>query len=499
MYKISPMEILSSELSKKADIITEEAGVSALQLVENTALLLLKCVKTFFPCAKRVLVLAGSGLNGADGLALARHLSLRGYDVAYMCVKESEKNRHFLKVLEKMNVKKASSLEGFDLIVDALLGVGSKPPAREPYAKLIERVNAINVPVLSVDIPSGLDPDSADVPILAIRASVTACVGSLKPCHVFYPSSSLCGKLVLIKPGLLEVEPLAKILEMPILPDRDPDAHKGKMGHALLVGASKGLTGALILAAKAASKASAGYVSVAFPEAFSQVFETNCVEELKLYLPGETLKDAGLILKSLNKYTAIGVGMGMGQSLGAEKFLREIILCDIPMLIDADGINVLSSIGPEILLKRKAPTVITPHPGEFERLSKVPVKELKSNPLFYANQFSKQFKAHLVLKFSRTIIASPDGELYVSLRGSPSMAKAGTGDALSGIITSLLARGLEPLEACKLGVFLHGLAGEIATKDIESFTPMMLIDAIPEAFRALRARDVKEIIQILDI
>ncbi|MCS7084240.1 MAG: NAD(P)H-hydrate dehydratase [Aquificaceae bacterium] len=493
------MDILNSELSRKADKMTTEAGVSVFQLVESTALLLLKCIKTFFPRAKRVFVLSGKGLNGADGLSLARHLHLRGYDVAYMCVESSEKNAQFLKALESMKVKKADSPSGFDLIVDALLGVGFKPPLSDSYARLIKMVNSSNLPVLSVDLPSGLNPDSPEVENECIRATLTACVGALKPCHVFYPSASFCGKIVLISPGLINPEPIAKVLQPPPLPYRDPDAHKGLMGHALLVGASKGLSGALIISAKSCNKAGAGYVSVAFPEVLSEVFESTCIEELKLALPGDKLKDASPILESQDRYSAIGVGMGMGRYDGAKEFVRDILLIKRPLLLDADAINALSLLGPEALLKRDAPTVITPHLGEFERLSSIKVGEVKSNPLDHAKEFATRFGVYLVLKFSRTIIASPNGELFVSLRGSPSMAKAGIGDALSGIITSFLARGINPLDACKLGVFIHGFVGEIATKDQESLTPLSLINAIPEAFLVLREGRVLQSIEILDI
>jgi len=497
------MKILKSREMAQIDRITmEEVGIPSLVLMENAARSAFSVLRRKFPHARKILVLAGRGNNGGDGIALGRMLHLRGYCVdIFLPLGDPKGDAQIqLKILRNLGV---SPLEGkpvwerYDLVVDALFGTGFEPPLRGDVAVLVEDLNSAPVPVLSIDVPSGLSGDTGRVFSPCVKANVTVTFQFPKICHILYPAAKFCGEVAVedisIPPRLAQ-DVKREIIDprnLPV-PRRERDTYKTKEGHVLVVGASRGKTGAVILTALAATKTGSGLVSVGVPEDLNDVFESSLVEEMSLPLPGRgrlSYFAVEEILSLQEKFSVMALGMGMDRYEEGQDVVRDLILSwKKPLLIDADGLNNLADTGDISFLRdREGLTVLTPHVGEFSRLTGLPPDEIVCNQMDVAAEFSERFGCFLILKSARTVVATPEGRTYVSTRGTQAMAKGGTGDALSGILASLLGRGIPPEEALKLGVYLHGLAGELAEKKThrESLRARDLIEAIPEAYKLL--------------
>ncbi|RMH03956.1 MAG: NAD(P)H-hydrate dehydratase, partial [Aquificota bacterium] len=315
-----------------------------------------------------------------------------------------------------------------------------------------------------------------------------------KVCHLLHPSAKRCGRLYVANIGIPQW--LAKDVKRELLvgvepPQREPDVHKGKMGHVLLVGASVGKVGALVMSARASTRAGAGLVSVAFPKGLYTVVESLLVEEMTIPIEGqERISYQGIkrLLELQDRFSAVGVGMGMDRYEEGQRVIKELVLnLEKPLLLDADALNNLSDLGVDILLQRKHPTILTPHVGEFQRLSGYRKEEIVEGFLDLAQEFAQRYGCHLVLKSSRTAVALPDGRVFLSTRGTPAMAKGGVGDVLAGILTALIGRGLPIEHALSLGVFLHGLAGEVAHRQshAESVKALDLVECLPTAYNLI--------------
>ncbi|MFN7065651.1 MAG: NAD(P)H-hydrate dehydratase, partial [Aquificaceae bacterium] len=248
---------------------------------------------------------------------------------------------------------------------------------------------------------------------------------------------------------------------------------------------------AVIMSAKASTRSGAGLVSVGIPEDLNPIIETNLVEEMSIPLAGKgRLSEKAIkeVLDLQGRFSAVAVGMGMGRYKEGQRLIGELLMgIEKPLLLDADALNNLADLGVEALRRRKGITVLTPHVGEFERLSGLKKELILENLIDTAQDFAQRYECYVVLKASRTAIATPEGKAYLSIRGTPAMAKGGVGDVLSGILAALLGRGIPTEEALKLGVFLHGLAGEIAEgkKHRESISALDLVEAIPEAYNLI--------------
>ncbi|MCS6998931.1 MAG: NAD(P)H-hydrate dehydratase, partial [Aquificaceae bacterium] len=367
-------------------------------------------------------------------------------------------------------------------------------PVKGRAVEWIELINRSGLPVVAVDLPSGLSSDSGRDFEPSVRADITVTFQFPKLCHLLHPASKRCGKVYVANIGIPQW--LAEGLHREVLlsvraPQREPDTHKGKMGHVLILGGSRGKTGAVIMCARASTRTGAGLVSVGVPQDLNSIFETSLVEEMSIPLKGEgrlSKESVGQVLQLQERFSAVALGMGMGWYEEGGEIVRELLLrLERPLLLDADALNNLTTSGLELLKERKYPTVLTPHVGEFQRLTGLEKEYIVENLTEVALEFAVSYKCWLVLKSSRTAIASPEGRVYLSVRGTPAMAKGGVGDVLSGVLTALLGRGLPTEEALKLGVFLHGLAGELAErrKHRESLRALDLVEAIPEAYNLI--------------
>jgi NAD(P)H-hydrate epimerase len=413
-----------------------------------------------------------------------------------------------------------------DLVIDALFGTGLARPLTGWFARLVEGLNEVPRPRVAVDIPSGLSGSSAEPPGPHLLADLTVTFAAPKVAHVFPPAADAAGELVVTDLGFPRrlVDEAAGDLHLLVgeelsglLPPRARDSHKGDYGHLLLVAGSPGKAGAAVLAARAAVRAGAGLVTAAVPETILQIVHLGSIESMVLPLPAGSAGpprehgtgDAGgghgaghagghgggaltaaaaeQVLAAAAGKSALAVGPGLGQDAGTVAAIRRLaVAAELPLVLDADGINAFAG-RPEELAARRAPTVLTPHPGELGRLLGISTAEVQADRPAAARRAAAATGAIVVLKGSLTLIAAPGGGLYVNPTGNPGMASGGTGDVLTGILGGLVAQRLEPLDAACLAVYLHGLAGDLALARLRgpSLAAEDLIASLPAAFADL--------------
>ncbi|WP_457600207.1 NAD(P)H-hydrate dehydratase [Hydrogenivirga sp.] len=488
-----------AELDRKT---IEEVGIPSPVLMENAARGVFEEIRKRFPEVGSVLVVAGRGNNGGDGIALARMLRLNGITAdLYLPLEEpkgdGELQLSILRALGYEPLREEPKMGDYALLIDALFGTGFQPPVRGKAKEVIERMNASGVPIVAVDLPSGLSADTGRVFEPSVKATLTVTFQFPKLCHLLYPSAKLCGDVVVrdisiperfaedIERELIEAEDLR-------IPVREPDTYKNRQGHALILGGSAGKTGAVVMSALAATRMGSGLVTAGVPEGLNPVIEGLLIEEMSLPLPGEerlSLFCVDRLLKEEGRFSALALGMGMDRYEEGQDIVLELIeRWEKPLLIDADGINNLVDSGElKALKERKSITVLTPHIGEFSRLAGLDSEEIVSHQTDVAQEFAREFRCYLILKGARTVISTPEGKVFISTRGTPAMAKGGVVDVLSGVLISLLGRGMQVEEALKLGVYVHGVAGEFAERELhrESLRARDLIENIPRAYKSI--------------
>jgi len=488
--------------------------------------------------SSKIVVLCGGGNNGGDGLVVARILHNQGKSVEVFLSSKPEDLKGDARLNYQAAVKfgvKIYPINRFltlnserlilnSVLVDALLGTGLKRDVRPPLSKVICKVNELQLPVVSVDVPSGVSSDTGQVMGYAVNAQATVTFGLPKRGHYLYPGAEYTGKLYIEDIGFpLQLLVSEKInVHVPekddirrLFPERPKYSHKGVYGHVLLIGGSKGKTGAALMAAKACLRTGAGLVTIGIPETLVRSFQSRVTEEMILPLPDKgngtlSYKAAEVVTELLKKRAdvlAIGPGLSVDEEISKLVCLL-VAESGVPVVIDADGLNALAG-RTNILKKAAAPVILTPHTGEMARLiqgarnngrwvrdSSVrnPEHELQSlierDRINTAVSFSKRTKTYLVLKGVPTVIAAPEGNAFINPTGNPGMATAGTGDVLTGMISAFLAQKLDPDDAALLGVYLHGLTGDIIAqkKGEHSLIASDIINAIPSVLRSVKAR-----------
>lgn len=460
--------LLRSDQSKTLDRLSEQLGMGDEILMANAgrAVADLLCEKTK-PAEGPVVFFIGKGNNGQDAAIAARHLEVRGYET----VRIADPAALEANVGE---IGKASWL------VDGLLGVGLQGEVRGWYPEAIARINASGRPVLAVDVPSGLSADSGKILGTAVKAAVTLCLGGLKLGCLLYPGCEFSGEILNADIGIpREAYDKARLNFFlsepedffPFIPKKPKDAHKKDFGHVLVVAGSAPMPGAGFLAALGALRAGCGVVTYALPKGALQKFENPEVMLAPLSDGGEGIfmeEAAHAVLDLCAGKQAVVLGPGLGQSPKTERFLGKILdKMEAPLILDADGLN-LAAKNPALAGKRKCATVLTPHPGEMGRLLGISASAVEANRVEKALEGASRWGAVCVLKGYRSLIAFPGGTLYVNPTGNPAMASAGMGDVLAGVIGGLIARGTPPDKAALAGVYLHGLAGDLAAGDLGS-------------------------------
>ncbi len=410
-----------------------------------------------------------------------------------------------------------------DLFIDGILGTGLNSDVRGFYKEIIDTLNATKKPIFSIDIPSGLNADTGKAMGSCIQATATATFGLAKIGQMIQPGKSLTGTLEVIDIGIpsfivRQEAPTTHRIEKErikdLFPDRPVESHKGSFGHLLVIAGSAGKTGAAALTCNSAMACGTGLVTLGIPESVNTAMEPQVTESMTLPLPeteagadgmrenapfpskGHLTGDAlNAIIDAAKRKNAIAVGPGLGTARETVSLVRAILTCDafseIPMVIDADGLNAIvpppettdGTKNPLVSMKnRKAPTILTPHPGEMARLTGKSTQEIQANRLEIARQFAISHQIILVLKGAGTVVALPDGTVHICPTGNPGMASGGMGDVLTGIIAGFLAQGLPPADAALAGVYIHGLCGDMLaeTRGAFGFTATNIIQSIPE-------------------
>jgi len=500
------IKIFTSEQVRKADAYTiHNEPVSSIELMERAAVSCVNWMTNFNDISiKRLLVFCGPGNNGGDGLGIARLLQEKQIPVTVFLsndqVKVSEDFSVNLQRAKESGVDirfgnsfEWSSITENTIIIDALFGSGLSKPIDGEYKEMVEKINNSPCIKIAIDIPSGLFADKpADLNNSTIvKADYTLSFQFPKLAFLFPENEYITGEWhilpIRLHPDFIRNEPCKNYLieysdAKDILKPRSKFSHKGTFGHAFLIGGSKGKMGASVLMGKSCIRSGAGLVTVHLPKCGYGIIQTAAPEIMVSIDPDE---DECTFLPHLDSYTAIAAGPGLGTGKNSAAMLKHLIQeVRVSILLDADALNILSD-NPTWLAFLPKGTVLTPHPGEFARLAGKTSNSFDRLEILRA--FCIKYSLNIVLKGAYTVICSPSGNCYFNTTGNPGMATGGSGDVLTGIITGLLAQGYSPTEACILGVYLHGLAGDLAAESsgYEALIAGDIIDNIGKGFMEL--------------
>lgn len=499
-------------------LASREYFIPSMVLMENAGLRVVESIRRYFggtARGKRVLIFAGKGNNGGDGLVVARHLHNEGAEVKVFLLARPEElrgdPRTNLEIYQKMGGKVFPLLEHnhlqradiallyADLVVDAIFGTGFKGAALGIGGEVIDLINKAGKPVVAVDLPSGLEADTGRFHGPCIRATWTVTFALPKLGLVLEPGASVTGRLEVADIGIPRQLIESRGLKVHLvnaewcrlyLKPREATAHKGTFGHVLVVGGSRGMTGAVALAAMGAVRAGAGLVTAAVPRSAQDIVAAQAKEIMTYGLPetaGGTLSREALplILGLLGKCQVLAIGPGLSRDPSTTLLVRELLpQVRCPVVIDADALNALAEEPEWLYEPNKVEIVLTPHPGEMARLKGTTAAKIQENRLATATEAAREWQVVVLLKGARTLIACPTGEVYINPTGNPGMATGGSGDVLTGIVAGLVAQGLSTDVAAALGAYLHGAAGDYAmlvrgqrglvAGDLLSFLPRVL-------------------------
>jgi len=499
----------------------EEFHIPADTLMENAGRLLADEIQNSFgPVAgKMVAVVAGKGNNGGDGLVVARHLLEAAARITVYLLAPPEKMSAEARVnLERFRSSAGrveflneaglgdlfQSLSRSDLIVDALFGTGISSPVEGLAARVIDAINESGRPVIAADLPSGIHTDTGRVMGTAIKATMTVAFALPKRGLLLYPGSDFVGRLKVADIGI----PPALVDQLPgtirwftsaeageLIRRRSINSHKGTFGHMVVIAGSSGKGGAAVMASLSGLRVGAGLVTLGHPAGLEGTLPDRPLEIMTLPLPQTAERSLsraalGSLLEFAKDKSVAAIGPGLSVHPETAALIHDLIThLAVPMVIDADGLNVL--VGHLDLLNRaRSPIVLTPHPGEMARLIGSTVREVQADRVGIATDFVGRYPVTLVLKGAGTIVATPSGPVTINSTGNPGMATAGTGDVLTGVVAGLIAQGYSPDQASRLGVYLHGLAGDLASDEIGEigFLAGDVIRLLPAAITKATAR-----------
>jgi ADP-dependent NAD(P)H-hydrate dehydratase / NAD(P)H-hydrate epimerase len=513
------MILLSAAESRELDRLSQtKYGIPSFLLMTRAGEAVARAVARRWPdaMAAGVIVVAGKGNNGGDGLVAARKLHQAGENVCVMLLAQvgdltgdaARAHSEYVDaggtVIELVDPEMLER-EAAGVVIDALLGTGLNAEVRGAMREVIEAINRLGRPVVAVDLPSGLNADTGAVMGVAVNATVTVTFGYPKYGHVSYPGAALCCELEVVDIGfapaaLVELSPAGRLIERAeaasLIVPRAVDTHKGTYGHALIVAGGRGKSGAAILAARGALRSGAGLVTAAIPECVAPIVAGGQPELMTEPMPD---RDGHFAAPStiprlsdlLTGKTTVIAGPGIGVSDDSRDLIRWLIrdgvAPDRPLLIDADGLNALALIGPRELKSAPGPVVLTPHPGEMARLLGSTTAAVNADRIGAARKLVDLTGAHVLLKGARSVIAAPDGVVHINSSGNPGMATGGMGDVLAGIVGALMGQGLVASAALTLGVFIHGHAADCLAARVGRFGYLAgdIAAELPAAFDAI--------------
>lgn len=511
------MKIVTASQMQRLDrrAITE-AHIPSLVLMERAgAGVVHQLERHFAPLNdKRITIVCGKGNNGGDGFVVARLLARRRIAIQVLCLAKAadlSRDAHVMygrlrRVAKKNAIRSAHDPDGLrdlftasDIIIDAILGTGLSTAVSGPYEQVIQAINASRRPILSVDVPSGLNADTGAVLGAGVRADLTVTFGLPKIGLYIGQGVDHAGLTHVVDIGIPnslvdEIDSRTVLLTHAAakasLPLRTPSSHKGTYGHAGIIAGSVGKTGAAAMVAKAALRVGTGLVTVAIPSSVNDTLEAKLLEAMTMPMPetkARTFARSGLdrLLAFTRARTAIAIGPGLTTHPETVELIQELVKrVDKPCVLDADALNALAGKA-SLLTESRLPPILTPHPGEMARLEiDASPQSVNADRIGVAGRFARERGVLVVLKGARTVVARPDGMIAVCPTGNPGMATAGTGDVLTGMIVGLLAQGLTPWDAACTGIYFHGLAGDLAAARVgqAAMTAGDLIDHIPKAF-----------------
>jgi len=516
------MRVLNSAQMREADKRTiDDIGIPSLVLMENAGRQAVAAMEAMYAdlLERQVGVLCGRGNNGGDGFVVARTLVQRGVDVAVFLLggvaDVRGDARVNLEILGRLGVTVVeiadsqawelhfSEVSDCTLIVDAIFGTGLKSPVSGLIESVIADVNASGIPVVAIDLPSGLSADSPKPIGPSIEATLTVTLAAPKLPLVLPPGETQAGDIVIADIGIPvevieavegpRVDLLTRTAMREIVSPRASDSHKGDYGRVLIVAGSRGKSGAAHLAAVGALRSGAGLVTVATPASIQAVVAAMGAEYMT-----EPLDDGedGVSPANVDRLMemardVIAIGPGLGQARATRDCIRQLVdRATAPLIIDADGLNAFSGEPDRLSGRDGRDVIITPHPGEMARLVGMSTHEVQASRLEIARNFASAHHVYVVLKGHRTLIATPDEKVFINPTGNPGMATGGTGDVLTGMIAAWLAQLLDAEAACKIAVYLHGMAGDLAEADEGevSMTAADLAAHIGDAVLELTAR-----------
>jgi NAD(P)H-hydrate epimerase len=492
------MRVLNTEQMREADRRTiEDIGIPSIVLMENAGRQAVAAMEAAFDdlASSRVGVLCGRGNNGGDGFVVARTLLQRGVDAAVFLLGSVADvrgdARTNLEVLGRIGLTVVeittaqdwelhfSQVSECDVLVDAILGTGFHGQLSGLLETVVADVNELGVPVVAIDLPTGLSADSHEVEGDAVEATMTVTLAAPKIPLVLPPADSHAGDLVIADIGIplpvfdeldgpyLELLTRERMRELVRV--RAAESHKGDFGRVLIVAGSLGKTGAAHLAALGALRSGAGLVTVATPRSCLPVLAAMGAEYMTEPLdetPAGTIDYAALDRVLDLKADVIAVGPGLGQEPSTAAFVQALVeRAGVPLVIDADALNAFAEEPERLAARDGVEMIVTPHPGEMARLLGIAIEAVQHDRLDAARNFATQHKLHVVLKGHRTIIAGPENRAFINFTGNPGMATGGTGDVLTGMIAAWFAQLLDTEAACKIAVYLHGAAGDLAEAD----------------------------------
>ena len=514
------MKVLTAAQMREVDRKTIELGISGLILMESAAAQVVEFLAGKFKALgrERIVVICGKGNNGGDGLAIARqlHTRFRPRNLWVLLAANPEdlqgdaaENYRMLMATGLSTAPEiAPEMRQATIVVDALLGTGFQGPARGKYAELIHEINTgfPQAAIVAVDVPSGLESDSGASAGESVRADHTVTFTAPKLCQVLSPASEACGELRVVQIGspaaLFEdddsifVSLTASRTFARLFRPRIADSNKGLYGHVLVLAGARGKTGAASMAGTAALRVGAGLVTVASAESaisaiasYTPELMTEPLAETEVGSIAIRAWDDDTFAHVLKRKDVVAIGPGVGGHPESAELMRRIVEdCEIPVLVDADALNALGQSDYRARHRR----VFTPHPGEMSRLTGLSIEQVQADRIGVARCYAQRHSVTLVLKGNRTVIAFPDGRVFINPTGSPALAKGGTGDILAGLIAGLMAQFRDEQDAAVLAaVYLHGRAGELGAAELGEKTLIAtdLFRFLPEAMREIEKLD----------
>ena len=511
------MKILTAKQIREIDrLSSEQFGIPSILLMENAGMRVVEALEERFEDLEDLTIgiLCGKGNNGGDGFVVARQLIQKGtYPFVFLLGREEDvagdarTNLDILKAIgyppivigdaEEWHEEKVELIDA-DIIVDALLGTGLTKPVSGLYGEVIGslREDFPRAEISSIDLPSGLPADSA-LPIgLAVEADATVTFTAVKPCLVLSPNQEYAGDVILADIGnpaeLLESPDLQMDLIVPeefvaAIRARSAETNKGDYGKVLVIGGSVGKSGAAAMAGQSALRSGAGLVTVATPASVLPIVAASMPELMTEGLPDTTEAIASLLVGK----TVLAIGPGLGSEPSIQRMIRSVVKeAQIPTVVDADGLNAYADYRDELRGDDERPVVVTPHPGEMARLTGKDIASVVLHRVDVARDFASTNNVYVVLKGFRTVVAAPDGSVYINITGNPGMATGGTGDILTGMIAGIIAQDHfgALIERICLAVYLHGLAGDLAADELgeETMVATDILRYLHSAWEKLR-------------